>query len=304
MRSMTGWGRGVAAVDGWQVAVEVRAVNSRYREIVVHLPFPDVEQEEFIRQKVAEFVVRGHLDVFVTILQSPAPAYVLKIDKTLARAYYREIAVLQDELGLPAGVSTADILSLPGVIATPDTAAGIPRAGTPGNIPGAAVEQALDQAMAGLVAMREREGAATYADLRVRLEAAAALAEEIAGRAPVVLEEYYQRLRKRVMMMLRDVAGQVQMEIDLARLEQEMVIFADRADISEEIARIRSHISQLRLVMDEPGAVGRKMDFLLQEVFREFNTIASKSPDAVTAQLVVQVKSELEKLREQVQNVE
>ncbi len=303
MKSMTGWGRGVATGDGWELTVEVRSVNSRFREIVVHLPYPDVEREESIKNKVSKYITRGHVDVFVTITPLSTHALSIKIDKTLAAAYYREIAALRDELGLPLGVTATALLTLPGVLPVPDMTAGVHERRL-AELPPVLWDEALDAAMTGLLAMRDREGAATYNDLLLRLDACTELTEQIAARAPELLAEFSRRLHKRVMMLLRDTSGELQADIEPFRLEQEMVILADRTDISEELARIRSHLAQLRQTMDEPGAVGRKLDFLLQEVFREFNTIASKTPDASVAQLVVQAKAELEKFREQVQNVE
>ena len=303
MKSMTGWGRGVATSDGFELTAEVRSVNSRFREIFVHLPYPDVEREESIKNKISKYVARGHVDVFVTVTQASAGALSIKIDKTLAAAYYREIAALRDELGLPLDITATDLLALPGVLPVPEGQTGV-REQRLSELPPILWDEALDAAVAGLLAMREREGAATYQDLQQRLDVFDELTEQIAARAPEILAEFSRRLHTRVMMLLRDTSGQLRADIEPFRLEQEMVILADRTDISEELARIRSHLAQLRKTMDEPGAVGRKLDFLLQEVLREFNTIASKTPDASVAQLVVQAKAELEKFREQVQNVE
>lgn len=290
LRSMTGFGRGSHTGAAYRVDVEIRSVNHRYREIVARVPRDLPGLEEPVRARVARGVARGRVDVFVTAEPLPGTRG-LRVDVELARAYHQTLERLRHELGLAGGVDVSLLAGLPGVVGLDEASADVEACWRD-------LEPALDQALSALTAMRVTEGAALAADLEGARRRLAGLVEAVARRAPLVVEEYRVRLAQRI----RALAPDVPVEPD--RLAAEVVVFADRADISEELVRLRSHLEQFQatLGLDEP--VGRKLDFLLQEMNREVNTIGSKAHDAEIAATVVDMKTEIERMREQVQNVE
>ncbi len=291
LKSMTGYGRGEASSPERRFVVELKSVNHRFCEVHLRLPRHMVALEDQIRRIIQARISRGRVDGYFALENAEGRRALVKVDKALAAAYYKAMEELKVALGLQDQVALPHLIHLPGVLVV-DEPAEDPQAWWP------YVRDALEQALDGLVEMRVAEGARLKADLLQRLERVAELAARIKARAPQVALDYYQRLSQRVKEWLADVP------LDPGRLAAEVAIFAERSNINEEIVRLESHISQFRGFLESEGPVGRKLDFLLQEMFREINTIAAKAPDLEISRLVVEVKSELEKLREQVQNVE
>jgi uncharacterized protein (TIGR00255 family) len=291
MHSMTGFGRGSSATDTWQANVEISAVNRKQAEVVVQSPRELNELEPRVRKAVLAVVSRGRIQVSLTLEKPEGCATEFKIDPALARAFSKAFGELGRTVGYPVLPAAADFLRQPGIIAA-GAAEADPEAAW------AAIEPALEDALGQLTAMRSSEGEHLKSDFLTRLATLGSFAAKIAAEAPGRPVRQRELLTKR----LRD-AG---LELDLAdeRVVREIALFADRCDVSEEITRLDSHFSKFRDYLDKPEPAGRALDFLCQELFREFNTIGSKANDASIAQTVVEAKTELEKIREQVQNVE
>ncbi len=291
VRSMTGFGRGEASGDAGKVTVEVKAVNYRFSEVVCRMPRQFSALEERVRRHIQGRVARGRFEVYVA-WEPSAEARTVKVDKHLALAYYNALRQIAEEIGSNQELSLDTLAKLPEVLS-------VQEGDLSDDALWALLEPALEQAMAGLIAMREREGALLAADLAERLDRLESLRSAALARAPQVVEEYRQRLTRRLSELLPPTNP-----VDPQRLAQEVALFAERADITEELQRLASHIDQFRRALRSDEAVGRKLDFLVQEMGREWNTIGSKANDAELAALVVEAKSELEKIREQVQNLE
>jgi uncharacterized protein (TIGR00255 family) len=289
---MTGFGRAEFEVDGSGFALELRTVNHRHLDVSVRLPRSLQLLETELRRGVAAHFSRGKVDVSVTaataeVRQQP------ELDRPLARQY----AAFAEELtadGAAGSHSAAELLGLPGVVRLSEQSPDPEGLRAP-------MLAAAERAATAAGDMRQAEGEALERDLRGRLDRVAALAETIAQRSDEVVQLARERLRRRAE-QLREVTGL----LDEARLHQEVVIAADRLDVSEEVVRLRSHAEQFCGALDQASAepVGRRLDFLLQEMGREVNTIGSKAGDASVAHRVVDLKTELERIREQVQNVE
>jgi uncharacterized protein (TIGR00255 family) len=295
IHSMTGFGSASFRVAESGFDIEVRSVNHRHLDARVRLPRTLAHLEPDFRGRIQARFARGKIDCNVVTPASEVPAPRVTVDLEAARRYLRAAAELAREEGVSGQLSVADLLALPGV-------AGFAEPEIPVDALNEAALSALDRALDGLEAMRAREGEAIARDLRQRVARVAELVVEIEERSGQVQDRARERLRKR--------ARQLESEtglLDEARLHQEVVLAADRLDVSEEIVRLRSHVEQFRSVAEGGGAgspVGRRLEFLLQELGREANTIGSKGADAPVAHRVVELKSELERLREQVLNVE
>lgn len=290
MRSMTGCGRSQQSSADWEVAVEVRTVNHRFLDLSCRLPRTLSFLEETVRKGVSAGMKRGHADVFVSVRSLSGGDKTVRVDEPLAAAYDAAALRLGALTGRESDVTVSSLMRLEGVL-TVEEAAPDEEALT------ALCAAVLAEAMAQLDKMRLREGENLRADLSAHLDAAEALRRRIAERAPAVVEEYRARLTARLARLPIE-------PVEPQRLAQEVALMADRCAIDEELSRLLSHIGQLRAYLDAPGEIGKKLDFLIQEMNREANTIGSKASDAQIAQWVVDLKSEIEKLREQVQNVE
>lgn len=290
---MTGYGRGEATKSGSKVTVEISAVNRRQSEIALRLP-PELEPlEARVRDEINRRVARGRLTVRVAWHRSDDQwASAVRINHALAKAYAAELTRLGRALKLDDPVRLEALLRIPGVV---ETSAG----DTSAEEFWPAVEAALAKALDGLGRMREREGAHLAKDLKARIGTMRKLAEQVARQAPTVAQRYRDQLVERIRQ-----AGVPLAPADDERLLKEVVIFADRSDISEELTRLQSHFQQFDDCLRSSDSVGRTLDFLAQEMNREVNTIGSKANDGLISQSVVQLKAELEKFREQVQNVE
>ena len=292
---MTGFGRSAFEVDDAAFDVEMRSVNHRYLDVRVRLPRPLAAFEADVRARVQARFDRGKLDVLVQMPAAGALGQDLEIDFHAVRRYLDAAETLRARHGLEGDLEVNEILGLPGVARFVEHE--LPREELR-----QALEAAVDAAAEQADGMRRAEGAALEREIAARLERIAALAERLESRAGAVQEAARERLRKRAEMLARETGVH-----DEARLLQEIVIAAGRLDVTEEIVRLRSHVEQFRsaLAGAAPGRpVGRQLDFLLQELSREANTIGAKGNDAAVAHTVVELKTEIERVREQVQNVE
>ncbi len=290
IRSMTGFGAGRAERGGEEIDVEVRSVNHKFCEVKVRLPREWQALEADVVRLVKVRLARGGIEV--NARRSVARGGLApRVDEALAAEYVRAFSALREKLSLPGEISLGEILAAEGVVTLEERSADLPAAR-------AALEAALGQALDSLVGMREREGEALARDLAGRLAALEEMVGRIEALAPQTVEHYRQRLAERVAELSRGY------EPDAARLATEVAILADRLDVSEEITRLRSHAAQMRALVAGREPAGRKMDFLVQEMNREVNTIGSKAQSGEIAATVVSLKAEIERMREQVQNVE
>jgi len=291
MRSMTGYGRGDADHAGTKFSVELNSVNRKQSDIVINLPRDLAGLEPRIRQAINEKISRGRMNVVVGLHQGANGAAALALDTALARSYHDAMLTLQKELSAPGEITIGAILQAPGVMRSPEQSLDADEAWP-------TVQRALNTALGELIKMREREGKHLAKDLIHRLKV---LRQEIKGiRAlyPDVVKKYRAALMERI-----QKAG-LDLPVEDERLLKEVTIFADRSDISEELTRLESHLAQFAHHLRKNEPVGRTLEFITQEIFRELNTLGAKSNDAGISQYVVACKSELEKIREQIQNLE
>jgi uncharacterized protein (TIGR00255 family) len=290
MRSMTGYGRGEHVQGGFKFSVELNSVNRKQSDISIKLPSELEELEPRIRDEINAQISRGRINVVVTCHRGDAAEHV-ELDTALAKAYLRAIQKLQRELKLNGTLTLDVILRAPGVLKLAE-----PAVDADTFWPG--VESALRQALSRLVKMREKEGKHLATDLAARLDLLAAGVAAIRKAAPEAVKRYREQLHARIKEAGLDVP------LDDERLTKEVVFFADRCDITEELTRLDSHLQQFRASLKSAEPVGRTLDFLAQEMNREINTIGSKANAAEISQQVVGMKAELERIREQVQNIE
>ncbi len=288
---MTGYGRGECARDGFKFTVELNSVNRKQSDISINLPKELVELEPRIRDEINAKLSRGRINAVVAYHRSGAPGSQVELDEPLALAYLQAIRKLQKKTKLRGPVTLETVLRAPGVLKLAESSVNA-EAVWPG------VETALQRALAQLVKMREKEGRHLAGDLTARLQVMTAGVERIRQAAPETVKRYREQLHARV-----KEAG-VHVPVDDERLMKEVVFFADRCDITEELTRLESHFQQFRDCLQSSEPVGRTLDFLSQEMNRELNTIGSKANAVEISQEVVRLKAELEKIREQVQNIE
>ena len=292
IKSMTAFAEASHTVDHITCNVEVRTYNSRHLDVALYLPRAFSRLEDGVKKQVARYVARGRVEIRVALEEQPGDASLFQVDLARAQGYYQALTTLKKELQLAGPVTLDHILEdremiLPAEKETdPDQVASV-------------LSQAVDMALAGLDRMRTAEGRHLAQDLLARMDDVESRMDGVESDAQALPELYRQRLLDRVEILTKGVE-----EFDPLRLAQEAALLADKSDISEEIVRVRSHIQQFRDIVaaDEPG--GRKLNFLVQEFNREFNTMGSKSGKAALSHTVVELKSELEKIREQVQNIE
>ncbi len=290
IRSMTGFGSGRGSASGEEIAVEVRSVNHKFCEVKVRLPRELSALELEITRVVKDRLARGGVEVTVR-RAGPGGSMAPRVDAALAEAYARAYAEVAARLGLHGQVQLSDIIAAEGVIRLDDRDADLDAAR-------GATEKALLAALEALVAMRVREGEALRKDLAARLNTVETLVVRVETLAPQAVEHHRARLAERVVELTRGIA------LDPGRLAQEIALLAERTDVAEEVTRLRSHVAQARVLLGSGEPAGRKLDFLVQEMHREANTIGSKSQHAEISTVVVALKAEIERMREQVQNVE
>lgn len=291
MYSMTGYGRGEYKAGGVELTVEIKTVNNRYLDASVKCPRIFNAYEEEVRSAVRKKLTRGHADVFISLSDKRERQKTLTLDETAAKAYVASAEKLLSLFPeLVNDLSVTGVMRLPDVIKQDDIAAADEEII-------AALNCALSQALDNLNAMRLKEGAKLEEDMLSRMSAIETLVNKIETRAPLVAENYRQKLRAKMEKLLGGA------EVDESRLLTEVAVFSDKSNIDEELTRLHSHISQFREICKEQ-LVGRKLDFLVQEFNRETNTVCSKSNDLEVTRLGLALKNEIEKIREQVQNVE
>ncbi len=290
--SMTGYGKGEINLDGKEFVLEIKSVNSRYCDMYIKLPRNIMAFEEKIRSVVGKRVSRGKLDIMVNFSDRSEGSKEVILDKPLASAYLKALEELRDTYKLKDDISISIISRFPDVLSIEKNEDDMEELW-------AMLEQALDKALKGLAEMRLREGKELKKDLLMRGEKVIALLNEIVERAPGVILEYKGKLEARITELLENRAI-----VDEARIAMEVAMFADKCAIDEEVVRLKSHMLQMTEILDLKEPVGRKLDFLVQEMNREANTIGSKSNDIVITKNMLEIKSEIEKIREQVQNIE
>lgn len=289
--SMTGYGSAKGSVVGQEITVELKSVNNRYLDCSVRLPRNFLFAEDTVKQAVSAGVSRGKVDVFVSAQASQDSGTVVSVNEELARGYRDAVARIAETLGLESGLNAFSLARFPDVLT-------VERRELDKDKAAAALSEITAKAVEEFNAMREREGERLRRDMIGKLETIEGLVSVVEERSPQTVKEYRERLEAR----LRDILAD--RSLDEQRVITEAAIFADRTAVDEETVRLRSHIAQFRTMLEEGSPIGRKMDFLVQEFNRESNTIGSKCSDASLAKVVVDLKSEIEKIREQLQNVE
>lgn len=288
---MTGYGRGENAQNGNKFCVELNSVNRKQSDIVITLPRELTELESRVRDVVNAEVSRGRLNVVVTWQRRAVGIQKATLDTDLARTYFRAMLELQKELGAGGELSIETVLRVPGVLRMPEEEISIQELWPQ-------LEQALKEALSDLVTMRVREGKHLAKDLIKRLKEVRESVRKIRQVQPSVLKRYRQNLQERI-----ERAG-LELPVDDERLVKEVVFFADKSDISEELTRLDSHLAQFAHHLRKTEPIGRTLEFMVQEIARELNTLGAKANDVDISQLVVACKADMEKIREQIQNIE
>lgn len=291
IKSMTGYGRVEGLYNGRNIIVEAKSVNHRFLEIALRMPASLYPLEMEYKKKIAERFKRGRIDVSIRLEGDVSDASKVNLNMDIARGYFDVLRQLKTEFNIQEPISLKNLVSFRDIFTPPaETQLDADLLNS--------VEKMLQEALSILVNMRQDEGIALFSDMQMRLQAIGEIMEKIRLCAPQVVLEYQKRLTERIKEL---TAG---LELDASRLAQEVAVMADRCDITEEIVRMQSHIGQFEALLQSDEAEGRKIDFLLQEMNREINTIGSKGNDLEIARQVIEVKSELGKLREQAQNIE
>jgi uncharacterized protein (TIGR00255 family) len=292
IQSMTGFGKGTASDGVNEISIELKTLNNRYLDINMRIPKDLSFLEEDIRGLLKRHIRRGRVEVYLTYEQSEGASAQVTVDHGLLRQYIQAFQEIRERYGMEMDMTVSDMVKLPDVIQ-------LKRGEADEDAIGRMAREALKQAIEGLVEMRGREGANLAQDIGERAEVLSGMLREVEERSPMVVREYQEKLQSRIQELCKDTAV-----LDETRLESEVAYMADRSDITEEITRLHSHLAELESLIQSDGAVGRKLDFLIQEINREINTIGSKSSDLSITRLVVDMKSEAERIREQVQNIQ
>lgn len=291
IKSMTGFGRAQEILEGREITVEVRSVNHRYFEFASRVPRTHAYLEERLKSYVQKRVARGKVDALVTIVNLDSGDTDVQINHTLAKEYLDALRGMGQELGLADDVTISALARFGDIFVVRKTA-------EDADAVWALVQQVAEKALNAFVQMREVEGVRMKEDILSRLAGIEGLVSRVEEQSPRTLEAYRARLTAKMEEVLATA------DVDHSRILQEAALFADRIAVDEETVRLRSHIAQFRTILESPEAVGRKLDFLVQEMNRETNTIGSKVQDIEVTRLVVDQKSEIEKIREQIQNIE
>lgn len=291
IKSMTGYGRGECEENNRRFVIEIKSVNNRYLDINIRLPKHLIALEDNIRKYISARVSRGKIDVFVNQDKFSDDDIKVVLDEQIASYYYNVYSELKKKFNLQEEITLSLLAKAPDVIIIEKNEEDIETVWE-------TMKKALDEALSVFIDMRTKEGLKLKQDILERCAIINRKVDLIEKRSPGIIEEYREKIKLRVSEFLKDV------EIDEAKLLNEVAFFADKVNIDEEITRLKSHIEQIRATLESDEAVGRKLDFLIQEMNRETNTIGSKANDLYIANLVIDIKSELEKIREQVQNIE
>lgn len=290
IKSMTGFGRGKYENEGRTYTVEIKSVNHKYSDISVKLPRFLNSIEDKIRKRISEVISRGKVDVYISFENYSSKGTNIRINRELAKEYLSELKLLSEETDIKYDVNVIDITKFPEVLKIEDEDIE--------DIISVEIMNALDEALNNFVEMRTIEGAKLVEDIEQRVHIVSRKVEEIKGFSSTLVEEYMTRLEQRVKELMKDKV------VDEARLAQEIVIFSDKSSIEEELTRLDSHISQFLTLLKESSPIGKKFDFLVQEMNRETNTIGSKANSIEITNRVIDIKTEIENIREQIQNIE
>lgn len=290
MKSMTGYGKGIAEQDGRKVTIELKSVNHRYLDILPKLPRGYNFLEEHIRLPLKNALQRGHIDIYFSYNDSREGKSSIRIDSTMAKRYL-DISQELSHLGLLNDLTVSSVIRMPEVLILEETK-------DDESILKELTIQATEQALSDLLQMREAEGKVLAKDILSKLDTMTELVEKIINKAPQVSNIYRENLKEKIQEILCEV------DYDQVRLLNEVAYFAEKVSIDEELTRLKSHIMQGRRLLTQTQPVGRKFDFLVQELYREVNTIGSKTCDLYITEKVLELKYEIEKVKEQVQNVE
>lgn len=291
IHSMTGYGRAVKTLNGREITVEMRSVNNRFLDCSVKMPRAFSYAEDAIKQKIKEQVSRGKVDVFISVNTLEGENVRISLNRPVLEGYLEALRTIANDYGVREDISATSLSRYPDVFLVEK-----PEEDEEQNT--ADLLCAAQEALDNYNAMRATEGAALAADLRTHAAAILGFVEKVEQRSPVTVAEYRARLENKLREVLESTT------IDESRIVTEAAIFADKVAVDEETVRLRSHLNQLETLLSGGGAIGRKLDFLLQEMNREANTIGSKGNDIEQARNVVEIKAELEKIREQIQNIE
>ena len=291
IRSMTGYGSAKGSCQGLNISVELKSVNNRYLDCSVRLPRGFLFAEEAVKAKVQSHISRGKLDVFINIDSAAADNVVVKVNEQLAAGYVNAVRQLSETFLLENSLTAAALSRMPDVLS-------VEKQDADAETVTAAIAGIVEEALDAYDEMRRREGKKLSDDIDARLAAIERYVEEVERRSPETVKEYRERLYRKMSEVLQNTA------LDEQRILLEAGIFADKVAVDEETVRLRSHIAQMRAMLCEGSPIGRKMDFLIQEFNRESNTIGSKCNDSEVTKIVIELKSEIEKIREQIQNIE
>lgn len=291
IKSMTGYGRAQGSFSGGDITVEIKSVNNRYLDCGVKLPRGYAYLEEGVKSQVQKAISRGKVDVFITINAAGADNVKISVNEPVAKGYIDAMHRLVQEYGIQDDISASAISKFSDVFL-------VEKQEQDENEVKSAISGVVAEALSAFDAMRTREGEALKTDLLQKAEGILTLVSKVEERSPITVKAYRERLTAKMQEVLED------RQIDEARIIQEAAIYADKVAVDEETVRLRSHVDQLQNMLSEGGVIGRKLDFLMQEMNREANTIGSKGNDVEQARNVVSIKSELEKIREQIQNIE
>ena len=289
--SMTGYGRAKATINNRDITVELRSVNNRFLDCTVKIPRAYTFCEDAIKGRIQKTITRGKVDVFVTIVSVGAEATVVNVNTELAKGYMNALKDIAGELNLNGDVSVMNIARFPDVLT-------VTKAEEDLESLSADICTVLDQALEGYTQMRQTEGEKLREDIAGRLDTIEALTAKIEERSPKTVAEYRERLTAKMKEVLQSTT------IDESRILMEAAVYSDKVAVDEETVRLHSHVEQLRTMLQSGGVIGRKADFLIQELNRESNTVGSKCNDLEITEHVVSLKSEIEKIREQIQNIE
>lgn len=292
IKSMTGYGRGENVKDGRKFTVEIRSVNHRYNDITIKMPRAMNYIEDIVKKKLTQQISRGKTDVYIFFETLSKDDISISLNEALVDAYIEKLSYIKQKYDLKDDISLSLLMGIDDIVTVEKNI-------IDKDIIIETLMPAVDTALSEFIKLRQTEGMALKEDIIVKLENMTNLVNQIKVRSPKVVIEYRDKLQARLNELL---TGNNQ--IDELRLITEVTIFADRCSVDEEITRLLSHINQVKSILDEQEAVGRKLDFLVQEMNREANTIGSKSNDIEITQITVDLKSEIEKIREQIQNIE
>jgi len=291
IKSMTGYGSAKGSSEKIEISVEVKSVNNRYLDCSIKIPRIYIALEEPLKSLVSKYISRGKVDVFVSLDSSNADDIEIKLNHPLAQAYMTTLREMSNEFGLPDNIGVMDLTRFPDVLRAEKSEADTTRLC-------ADISTVLEEALIEFNKMRLAEGEKLCEDIKIRLEQIVLLSEMAEKISPRSVAEYQKKLETRMQEILQSA------NIDESRILTEAAIFADKVAINEEIVRLRSHIVQLQEMLESSEPIGRKIDFIVQEFNREANTIGSKGNDAEMARVIVDMKAEIEKIREQAQNIE